>query len=167
MKYICSQGHIAQVDPQVVRMRSRLGMKPKCAECFHTMGLDRDMQVLVVNVSRSDNHKRSSTQERRVAAREGGRNQPASGSRPGYEGDVRTVGKFRGECKLTRGAGYRLNLKDLLAVERQAAGGELPVMDIEFQCQNPPKRYVVLPEWVYETLMTESGRRNNEAEEAR
>ena len=96
-----------------------------------------------------------------MAAREGAKCQPASGSRSGYEDDVRKVGSFRGECKLTRAASYKLNLKDLTNLESHARGGELPALDIEFQGVNPPRRYVVLPEWVYETLMMESGRREH------
>ena len=109
----------------------------------------------------TDNTRRSKRQEKRVAAREGGYRQPGSGARDGWEGDVRLVGKYRGECKFTRASSYSLKLADLKKLETQAASGELPVFDVEFQSVSPAKRYVIMPEWVYETLMEESGRRED------
>jgi uncharacterized protein YlaI len=109
----------------------------------------------------TDSQKRSRAQEKRVAAREGGKRQPGSGARDGYEGDVRLTGKYRGECKLTRAKSYSLKLEDLIKLESQAASGEFPVFDIEFCGVTPARRYLVLPEWVYETLMEESGRRSS------
>jgi hypothetical protein len=44
----------------------------------------------------------------------------------------------------------------------QANYGELPVLDIEFQVGPLHWRYVVLPEWAYEMLMTEAGRRGDQ-----
>jgi hypothetical protein len=107
---------------------------------------------------RSDNQKRSIKQEKRVAQREGGRRQPASGAIPGFAGDVRLAREYRGECKFTRARSYTLKLFDLEKLEREAYGDEIPVFDLEFQHERP-KRYVVLPEWVFNMLMEESGRR--------
>jgi adenylate kinase len=50
-------------------------------------------------------------------------------------------------------------LKDLEKLEAQAGANELPVFDVEFQSRTPFRRYVILPEWVFDTLMAESGRR--------
>lgn len=107
---------------------------------------------------RSDSQKRSINQEKRVAKREGGKRQPASGALPGFEGDVRAPRRYRGECKFTRNRSYTLKLDDLEKLERQAYHDELPVFDLEFQ-GTTTKRYVILPEWVFDVLMEESGRR--------
>jgi hypothetical protein len=160
MKFECSHCGAPQEISSAFLVRVRkAGLPVHCSACG-----GRTAVVPPIRLPKSDNHRRSLVQEKRVAAREGAKRQPASGSRPGYEGDIRKLGQYRGECKLTRSSGYRLQLKDLMTLERQATGNELPVFDIEFQCQNPPKRYVVLPEWVYQTLMMESGRRGNETE---
>jgi hypothetical protein len=111
-----------------------------------------------------DNLRRSQKQEKQVAEREGARRQPASGSRPGYKGDVRKLGQYRGECKFTRAKSFTLKLETLRELELQANYGELPILDIEFQVGPPNWRYVVMPEWAYEMLMTESGRRGDHAE---
>jgi hypothetical protein len=110
----------------------------------------------------TDSQKRSRAQEKRVASRESGRRQPGSGARSGYEGDVRSPGKYRGECKLTRASSYSLKLADLRKLEIQAGHGELPIFDLEFCGVSPTRKYVVMPEWVYETLMEESGRRSDD-----
>ena len=155
MKFECSHCSFLQQIPNTVLSQMRKhGLPVHCSNCRQETAT-----VPLIRLPKSDNHRRSLAQEKRVAAREGAKRQPASGSRPGYEGDIRKVGRYRGECKLTRATSYRLHITDLEALERQANGNELPVFDIEFQCVNPPKRYVVLPEWVYETLMVESGRR--------
>ena len=96
-----------------------------------------------------------------MAVREGGHRQPGSGARDGFEGDVRNVGKYRGECKFTRASSYTLKLADLKKLEAQSGSGELPAFDVEFQSESPAKRYVIMPEWAYETLMLESGRRTD------
>jgi len=131
------------------------GITPKCPFCNEEARREYTKRGI------TDSQKRSRNQEKRVARREGGRRQPCSGAMDGFEGDVRRVGKFRGECKFTRAASYRLKLEDLKKIEHQACGSELPVFDLEFQSESPAKRYVVLPEWVYETLMVESGRRDS------
>ena len=142
------------------RRRSGAGLPFPCPSC------QADLYKVGERVKRgaSDSQRRSRAQEKRVAQREGGRRQPGSGARDGFEGDVRLVGKYRGECKLTRASSYRLQLSDLVKLEHQAAAGELPVFDIEFQGVRPVKRYVVMPEWVYDTLMSESGRRDDATE---
>lgn len=125
---------------------------PACGEDLYRFGEFVRQRTL-------DNQRRSKKQEKRVAVREGGRRQPGSGARDGWEGDVRNPGKYRGECKFTRASSYSLKLTDLKKLESQAAANELPAFDVEFQSESPPKRYVILPEWAYETLMEESGRR--------
>ena len=147
---------------QVVRSylankRAHAGLPNPCESC----GADLN-QVGQQETHRGlpDNLRRSRRQEKQTAAREGGKCQPASGSVSGFEGDTRVVGKYRGENKFTRADSYRLKLEDLQKLENQATCGEFPIFDIEFQGICPTKRYVVMPEWVYETLMHDSGRRN-------
>ena len=155
-KFYCPKCNLfVKVTAAARRVEAMYGLGLKCPWCGSYL------ETQEVKTPASDSYRRSHAQEKRVAAREQAKCQAASGSRPGYEGDVRKVGSYRGECKLTRNFSYRLQLKDLIQLERQATGFELPVLDIEFQCGNPVRRYVVLPEWVYETLMVESGRRDD------
>jgi len=145
------------VDPLVfnARRKARAGLPYPCLYC----NADLNEHGRRLELRETDNTKRSKKQERRVAVREGGHRQPGSGARDGFEGDVRNVGKYRGECKFTRASSYTLKLADLKKLEAQAGSGELPAFDVEFQSESPAKRYVIMPEWVYETLMHESGRR--------
>jgi len=101
---------------------------------------------------RHDNQVRSKAQEKRAARRYGARRQKASGSRDGAKGDLRDFGNLRGECKFTRHAQYALKLEELRKIELEAAAGELPVFEIEFQVSPPFKRYVVLPGWAFDQL---------------
>jgi hypothetical protein len=87
----------------------------------------------------------------------GAQRQKASGSLSGAKGDIRKTGSMRGECKFTRARSYSLKLDELMKIEREAAAGEQPAMFIEFQCQHPPKRFVVIPEWLYETYARTAG----------
>lgn len=145
--------HSTAYDSLVLRERARTGQPIRCKHC------DFILERLTQKHGASDSQRRSRKQEKRAAAREGGRRQPGSGSVEGFGGDVRAAGRVRGECKLTRAASYTLRLSDLTKLEQQAKGEELPVFEIEFQGVRPHKNYVVLPLWAYETLMTEAGRR--------
>ena len=140
-----------------LRKKERAGLTYDCSYC----GSDLLTVGVVQKAAATDNTRRSKKQERRVAVREGGHRQPGSGARDGFEGDVRNVGKYRGECKFTRASSYSLKLADLKKLEAQAGSGELPAFDVEFQSESPAKRYVIMPEWAYETLMVESGRRED------
>ena len=137
------------------RRKARAGLPFPC----HSCGEDLCKMGERPKVGATDSQKRSRAQEKRVAVREDGRRQPGSGARDGYEGDVRVTGKYRGECKITRASSYSLKLTELRKLETQATAGELPVFDIEFCGVSPTRKYVVLPEWAYATLMQESGRR--------
>jgi len=150
--------HVTSVPQMVFRQRRKAGLPFTCKHC----GEDLMVHGTSQKKGATDSQKRSRVQEKRVAAREGGRRQPGSGAADGFEGDVRAVGRYRGECKLTRAASYSLKLKDLMKLEGQAGKGELPVFDVEFQGVTPHKRYVILPEWVFDTLMEEAGRRNHD-----
>lgn len=157
MKLLCPTcGTVeASIPFEVFKRKRKLNLPLTCPICKGTA----EPEYLSKGAKPSDNLTRSKRQEKRVAVREGGKRQPRSGGIPGFEGDVRATGKYRGECKFTRSSSYRLCLSDLKKLEQQACAGELPVFDLEFQSESPSKRYVVLPEWVYETLMSESGRR--------
>ncbi len=143
------------ISTTLFKARMRYGLESLCLSC------GTDIVTGEKRPSRAtDSQRRSRAQEKRVAAREGGRRQPGSGSVEGFEGDVRVTGRYRGECKFTRAKSFSLKLEELLRLERQA-GRELPAFDIEFQGVNPHRRYVVLPEWAFSALMEESGRRKH------
>jgi hypothetical protein len=134
-----------------------LGLSYPCDTCM----ADLTKHGKIQKPKKSNVHKDSRAQEKRMAKREGGRVQPGSGNVPGYEGDVRLPGKqLRGECKFTKAASYTLKLEDLLKLEKQAIGDELPVFEVEFHRATQRQRYIILPGWVYDALMEESGRRS-------
>jgi len=145
------------VSPAILKQRRRAGLPYTCKHC----GADLLTHGDKPKRGATDSQRRSRAQEKHVASREGGRRQPGSGAVDGFEGDVRVTGKYRGECKLTRAKSFSLKLEELLKLERQASTGELPAFDIEFQGVNPHRRYVVVPEWVFDALMEESGRRGD------
>lgn len=124
----------------------------QCPECrfFATPEVLRGRGV------RNDNRERSLTQEKKAEQRYGARRQPASGAMPHAKADLRDPGRVRVECKFTRAKSFTLKLEDLLKLEREKAGDEHPVFEIEFQCEKPFKRYVVIPQWLYSHL-TEEG----------
>ena len=153
----CSTHHVVNAD--LLLHSRRVGLEARCPNCASVLERSVTRPVKAIR----ENVKRSQQQEARVAKRESGKRQAASGSRPGYEGDVRKVGAYRGECKFTRAKSFTLKLEVLKKLEMQANYGELPVLDLEFQGQHNPWRYVVLPEWAYEMLMKESGRRGDHA----
>lgn len=157
---ICAQCGQKNVSSMTMMMKSA-GLPWKCTGCRCDLFVDSN-RTARERRGRSDNQKRSIKQEKRVAEREGGRRQPASGALPGFEGDVRVSRRYRGECKLTRKRSYTLKLDDLEKLERQAYRDELPVLDLEFQDSSMPKRYVIMPEWVFDALMEESGRRGED-----
>jgi len=153
---ICSGcGHVPTIS--VLDMRLRVGMEHICPLCGAGM-MTGHKPVRGV----TDSQKRSRSQERRVARREGGRRQPGSGSVEGFSGDVRVARKYRGECKFTRANSFSLKLEELRKLEQQASAGELPAFDIEFLGVSPTRRYVVIPEWAFDSLMEESGRREDD-----
>lgn len=159
IKITCSSCDTSQEVEKLVweaRRKTKAGLGFPCQTCK----ADLYKHGVRVRPGVTDNQRRSRKQEQRVAKREGGKRQPGSGAIDGFEGDVRALGRYRGECKFTRASSYTLKLVDLKKLESQARGEELPVFDLEFQSESPPKRYVVLPEWVFETLMEEAGRRN-------
>ena len=54
------------------------------------------------------------------------------------------------ECKLTRADSYSLRLDLLEKIEKECEQGEYPAFEIEFQGVYPPRRYVVIPGWLYD-----------------
>lgn len=140
-------------------MRLRAGLPWECSGCRCDLLVTSNRTPK--RRGRSDNQKRSIKQEKRVAEREGGRRQPASGALPEHKGDVRVPRRYRGECKTTKAKSYSVKLADLEKLEKQAYQDELPVFDLEFISEGRSKRYVFLPEWVFNLLMEESGRRDH------
>lgn len=108
--------------------------------------------------------KRSEEQEKRVARLQGGRVTPASGALSGAKGDVRQRGRHRIECKYTTKKSYSIKLDELLKIEGEASAGELSLLHLEFQGVSPSKRYVILREDDYQSLMedAENGRNQDD-----
>lgn len=148
IRTICKNcGAVTLVDPSVVREMRKHGLPPHpCWGCGKDLTEWGERQKR----GRSDDQKRSKKQEERVAKRLGAKRQKASGALPGAKGDIRKTGSIRGECKFTRAKSFVLKLEELLKIEQEGALGENPAFFIEFQGQQPPKRYVVIPEWLYE-----------------
>lgn len=143
-KYYCDRCETERVvDRQAVATLRAAGQKPYCKGCGDLLA------VLVGRGRRTDSQKRSHQQEKRAAKRLGGRVQPASGAGRA-KGDVRVPGVLRMECKFTRANSYSLRLDLLEKIEKECEGGEQPAFEIEFQGVYPPKRYVVVPFWVYD-----------------
>ena len=91
--------------------------------------------------------RRSQRQERKLAHDIGGRAQPGSGSQPGAKGDIRKRGEARVESKFTQAKSYRVERKTLDKIRGEAAFGEVPSLDIEFQdpAGRPEDRWVLIP----------------------
>jgi len=102
----------------------------------------------------ADNKRRSQEQEKGAAKRYQGKAQPASGALDGAKGDVLTP-LARGECKFTRARSFRLKLDELLKIEKESRGTEIPFMEIEFQGVFPVKRYVVIEASSFEAITGE------------
>ena len=77
-------------------------------------------------VMRLSNRERSERQEKKIAKDTGGRKQPASGARWGHRRDV-ILPAFLIEAKTTERTSYRIDLKDLEYLRKQAFGcGRVP-----------------------------------------
>lgn len=145
---LCTRCNTVTVfDTALMREKRKIGLPCPCDGC----GADLLKQkAKSPRRGRSDDQKRSKKQEERVAKRLGAKRQKASGSMGHAKGDIRKDGEIRGECKFTRAKSFSLKLDELIKIENEAAGGEQPAFFIEFQGRQPPKRYVVIPEWLYE-----------------
>lgn len=144
MRFYCPKCRRPQVVPAaIVRSRQSCGLPVMCGACNTIMERWDPKSGL------TDSQKRSRQQEKRAAKRVGGWVQPASGAGRA-KGDVRVPGELRMECKFTRANSYSLRLNLLEKLEREATTGENPAFEIEFQGVHPPKRYVVLPGWLYD-----------------
>lgn len=143
--------YVNDVDSLVFRQRKSAGLMYTCKGEGCNADLTQSGQP-AHRARGTDSQKRSRKQEKRMAKRLGGHVQPASGAGQA-KGDVRADWKARGECKLTRAKSFSLKLADLEKIEREAASTETPLLEIEFQGVYPHKRYVVLPGWVFDSLM--------------
>lgn len=99
----------------------------------------------------TDLKKLSLRQEQEMAADLGGRTTAGSGAaRFSGGGDVRTQGKFRGECKLTTKDHYNLKLADLTKLQVQALRGglEQPLFQLAFVVgpRHQLRKFVLWPE---------------------
>lgn len=95
---------------------------------------------------------RSRQQEKRLAARVGGKVTRGSGN--GIEkGDVRLRGVVRIEAKTTKAASFRVTDKMISLIEDAAvSAGELPVIVIELAGGPKPRTVCVVPEWVLDVI---------------
>jgi hypothetical protein len=41
----------------------------------------------------------------------------------------------------------------LKKIEREAGHGEMPIFEIEFQGEHPHRRYVVMPGWLFDSML--------------
>jgi ribosomal protein L44E len=140
-------GHVWEVD----KLSVKLDPIRQCPVCRYFAR----PEMLSNNGGRSDDYRRSKLQEKRAEKRYGARRQPASGAMPHAKADLRDPGRLRVECKLTRARSYTLKLDDLKKLEREKSADEHPVFEIEFQCEKPFRRYVVIPQWLYSHLAEE------------
>lgn len=101
----------------------------------------------------NDARKRSNDQEKRAAKRNEARIQPGSGSLSGAKSDVLKEGEMRMECKHTTKSSISLKQEWLRKVAKEAAAGEIPVLEIEFQGSNPYERYVVVNSRDFEIML--------------
>lgn len=140
------------VPTAILQARRRVGLPYTCPKC----GRDLLDDGKPPKRGKSSAQKRSQKQEKQAAKRYGGQVQPASGS-GAAKGDVRDAGHIRMECKYTSAASYSLRLDTLKKIESEASTGEDPVLELEFQCVNPPKRYIIMPDWVYQRMLQGDG----------
>lgn len=101
-------------------------------------------------------HKRlrhAATQQEELDARGlGGHRHSGSGSRPGYKGDGRVIGRFRTESKTTTAKSFSVTLADLRKVRSECEGLEVPVFFVQFVERGtlkPIDEWVLVPkrEW--------------------
>ena len=120
-----------------------------CPACHGTFLVTHD---LVVTKPSGPNvmKKRSKTQERVSAKRDGARVQPGSGAMDHAKGDVRLRGIYRKECKVTTRSSFSVTRHTLDKITKEATGGEAPVLEVEFQEVFPRDRLYVVPEWVWD-----------------
>lgn len=108
------------------------------------------------DVPKKHTRKKSNDQERRAASRHGAKVVAGSGSSELSKGDIRKRGELRGECKYTAASSYTLRVADLVKLELETRGEEVPVFEIEFQCDLPHRRYYVIPDHVYHRMVQAS-----------
>jgi hypothetical protein len=139
--------HISKINSLVFDARRKSGLEYPCRN--EACDADLCSTGTAPKRGKTDSQKRSKKQEKRAAKRVGGYTTSGSGS--GREkGDVRAAWDTRIECKETTAKSYSLKLADLEKLEREAAAGEDPVFEIEFQGVFPHKRYAVIPGWLFD-----------------
>lgn len=99
-------------------------------------------------------YRRSSKQEKEIAAKLGGRRTPGSGSKD-EKGDVRLKGVVRIEAKTTKNRSFSVTLDMIAQIEEAALStGEMPVIAIEFNDGRGKKvkEVAVVPMYVLDLL---------------
>lgn len=150
--------HGTSYDPELVERNP--AWKHICGNCGKEIKaltvFEQNEIVSSIRKGSADGVKRSRDQEKRSAKRNRARAVSGSGSSSRAKGDIRDQGRLYGECKHTTNKTFTLKLDHLLKAEREAKVGEHVLFEVEFQGVHPHKRYVVLSDDVYQTLVAES-----------
>ena len=99
--------------------------------------------------------RRVATQQERKTEALGGHRQSGSGSRVGYKGDGRVIGRYRIENKFRTAKSYRVDLAELRKIRAECQGTETPVFDIEFREKGTLEvldNWVLIPRTTFEEL---------------
>jgi hypothetical protein len=117
---------------------------PYCMACLHEGGIEPPIMCVIATehgpgggpgkgpvVSRSV-RRRVREQERTIAQDLGGFPQRGSGNQPGFKGDFRVKGRYRGEAKLTEASQYILKHETLEKIRSECDGLERPVVVVSF-----------------------------------
>lgn len=99
----------------------------------------------------------SRLQEKELAEDLQGQPQAGSGTSWRARGDTRTFELFRGEAKTTTGKGIRVTEEQLLMLEKQAGGFEIPIFQIQFQRMSGNRKYGIIPWHSLMMLLEEAG----------
>lgn len=120
-----------------------------CGQCGQRFRPKRDKR------GRSDAQRRSREQEKQAAKRYNARRQAGSGTSSRAKGDIHDPGVLRGECKETTKKSFSLKLEELLKIEKEARGSELPLFEVQFQSVHPSRTYVVIPATEFQAMREE------------
>lgn len=119
------------------------------------MACRKDFKATKPKKGRSDAQRRSKDQEKRAARRYGGKVQAGSGTSSRAKGDFVDSGVLRGECKETTRKSFSLKVEELMKIEKEARGDELPLFEVEFQGVFPRRTYAIVPASQYQALRDE------------
>ena len=104
----------------------------------------------------TDNIKKKANKAEKIMAKKlGGIPQPLSGAISGYKGDIKTK-KHLFDLKQTEAKSFRVTLKDLDKIEKEANGlGKIPILLVDFE-KYKNRKFVVLNLNDWEDLINEN-----------